>query len=108
MGFPYGILVQPVAQRGDSDLVLEEIRVSPGEMDRCAGGRINTQLWGTTMKSLSPTRALCATFLLQLFLSGALAQEPGEGAEAAPLLEEIVVTSRRIEESIQNVPISIT
>lgn len=60
------------------------------------------------MKSLSPTRALCATFLLQLFLSGALAQEPGEGAEAAPLLEEIVVTSRRIEESIQNVPISIT
>ncbi len=60
------------------------------------------------MKSLGPTRALCATFLLQLFLSGALAQEPGEGAEAAPLLEEIVVTSRRIEESIQNVPISIT
>ena len=60
------------------------------------------------MKSLSPTRALCATFLLQLFLSGALAQEPGEGAEAAPLLEEIVVTSRRIEESIQIVPISIT
>ena len=64
-------------------------------------GRVN-------MNSVVSTKILCTIILLPMSICGALAEESGEGPEAAPLPEEIVVTARRKEESIQEVPISIT
>ena len=63
---------------------------------------------GESMKSSSSISALCAALVFQMNLSGAIAQESEPDPNAAGLLEEIVVTSRRTEESIQDVPISIT
>ena len=60
------------------------------------------------MKSSSSLSALCGAFLFQLVFSGAVAQESEPNRNVAGPLEEIVVMSRRTEESIQDVPISIT
>ncbi len=59
--------------------------------------------------STSPMRAAGVT--LAMLLAGtslpALAQAQATG-EAAPALEEIVVTAQRVEEKLQNVPVSVT
>ena len=63
---------------------------------------------GGTMKSSRLISGICAALALQMIQISASAQESEPGSNAGRLLEEIVVTSRRTEESIQDVPISIT
>ena len=63
---------------------------------------------GGIMKSSSSFSTLCAALAFQVSFCGAIAQESAPDSNATSLLEEIVVTSRRTEESIQDVPISIT
>ena len=60
------------------------------------------------MKSSRSIGALCAATMFQMILPDAFAQESEADTNGAGLLEEIVVTSRRTEESLQDVPISIT
>lgn len=58
----------------------------------------------------SATAAAVATGWIFLILPGTSSAQQDEAAEAAPstMLEEIVVTARRREESLQDVPISLT
>ena len=60
------------------------------------------------MKSSRSIGALCAATVFQMILPDAFAQESEADTSGAGFLEEIVVTSRRTEESLQDVPISIT
>ena len=60
------------------------------------------------MNSSNLIRVLCAVLVVQASPSAVVAQESDPGAAGEGLLEEIVVTSRRTRERIQDVPISIT
>lgn len=80
-----------------------------GEKQTMSGNRDLVVFYaGGSMKSSNSIGALCAALVFQINFSDAIAQESESDAGTAGLLEEIVVTSRRTEESIQDVPISIT
>ena len=103
------LILQPVAIRGIDKRLLESDGPDTGEDISMSGNRDLANTYpGESMKSSSSISALCATFALQMNFSGVIAQEAEPDMNAAGLLEEIVVTSRRTEESIQDVPISIT